>query len=814
MVIPSERCASQGALRKVGHRSGSHWGFVWVWLALLLAPFAAYASTPAGASDGPLTLHPLRPEHLNVSRWTDTGRGPELACAGTLGASARALDIRLPLLTTRSTAKQRVGKMFQVIYQDPPEFGFFDPRPVAPLAGNPATTLGGQRRAVLEAALGIWASRLDSKIALRVAVRFEDMGCTGAAAAGPGGMVSNFPGAPRPNVFYPLGLASALSGRYFRDDAAELYMFFNTEVERPGGCFSFLPDGFWYGLDQYAAPSPAGFSFLEVTLHELGHALGISPWVDLDTGAWEAGGPDIYSQFVHSRSHQRDWPQLSAAERVQSIQPDNLVWTGPHTRAQLPSVLPPQAQVRAPTANDANRSFDATRHEFAPMLPPPGLTGVLQIARNGIDQPASAEGARQTNDACQSLQEMPALQEPFIVLATGAGCPYVDKWRHAYAAGASALLVAETRESAEPNSVANVGLALAQRMPIPLWVVGRSSGEALLAQTPSHVTLGFAAEGAPAGTFDGQLGLHISVSHMSTRTIPRLLMGVRSGSGGNFGYTDLADQVLYDLGWPDASGRPVQFAGSWFNPERSGEGCQLTLEGDDQTFILTCYLNMGGGQFWLLGNTTLQDEELNFGQMTITSGARYGDAFDPADVVREDWGSIRMSLVDCNTAVLDLWPRLPGYGRVQTRMRRIIGGDCQLGSASTPDRSRAGSYFDPARSGEGFQLSVEADGHTAVLSLYSYAEGRQLWALGNASLQADQVVIENAVITRGTGFGVDFDPTQVERIPFGRIEVRWLDCNDVQVRITPVLEGLVPSDRRMTRIVQRRCNGSGAATDG
>lgn len=771
-------------------------------LLLALLPALLQASEVQRLADGS-TVQWLSADQLSLSRWVvDDEHGARLECAGKAGA---ALDIRLPVAAAETVRlKQRVGELFEVSYADAPGQGFFDPTPVAALAGNPATTLGGQRRAVLEAALGIWAGRIESRISLRVTAWFDDLQCSAAAAAGPGAMVANFPGAPRADVAYPAALASALSGQRFSGDQAELLIVFNTEVERDEGCFSFLPDGFWYGLDHYQAPAPAGYSFLELSLHELGHALGILTQLNPATGQFESTHPDIYSQFVYSRSHERSWPELSAAQRVQSLQPDNLAWNGPAVRARLPGVLPPPAQVRAQAANGSTLSFAATRHEFAPMLPPPGLSGVLRIASNGVDQAATADGARVSTDACQALPPQ-ASAEPFIVLATGAGCPYVDKWRHAHAAGASALLVAENRESAEPGSVASVGLALPQRQPIPLWVVARSAGEALLAQRPDRITLGFAQDAAPAGTFDGRLGLHQSLSHSSTRTEPRLLMGVRFASGGWFGYTDLADQMLYDLGWPDASARQVQFAGSWFNPERSGEGCQLTLEGDDQTFILTCYLNVAGGQFWLLGNATLQDQVLDFEQMTITSGARWGDAFDPAQVLREDWGRIRMSLVDCNTAVLDLWPRLPGYARVQTRMRRIVAGDCQQGSAALPDRSRAGSYFDPARSGEGFQLSVEADGSTAILSWYSYDDGRQLWALGNANLQADRVLIDNAVITRGTGFGPDFDPAQVQRIPFGSIEVQWLDCNDVQVRITPVLEGLAAGSRRMTRIVQRSC---------
>src|SRR5690606_35096463 len=95
--------------------------------------------------------------------------------------------------------------------------------------------------------------------------------------------------------------------------------------------------------------------------------------------------------------------------------------------------------------------------------------------------PVGQSGPRAATDACQPVATIPT-GSVSVLLATGGGCPFADKWRHAYEAGASAVLVADTREDDDPVAVANIGVALPERYPIPLWSVSASAGRALLAQ--------------------------------------------------------------------------------------------------------------------------------------------------------------------------------------------------------------------------------------------------------------------------------------------------------------------------------------------
>lgn len=351
-----------------------------------------------------------------------------------------------------------------------------------------------------------------------------------------------------------------------------------------------------------------------------------------------------------------------------------------------------------------------------------------------------------------------------------------------------------------------MGLALPTRQPIPLWSIDREAGESLLATLPLNVPvhLGFDENQPEVGTRDGRVRIHPTVSHFGQNNSPRLLMDTRSFGGGSFGFLDLSPDLLHDLGWPTSDARLAQFGGTWFNPARSGEGCLLTLEGDDQTFILTCYFNDNGGQAWFIGATTLDGDVLDFNPITITSGAAYGGEFDPADVVRQSFGRARVSLSDCNNATIDIWSELAEFPNFQTGMGKIIPANCRLNSASQSDRRLAGSYFALGRSGEGAQVSIEADG-SAIVAWYSYDQGRQLWVFGNGRGSAELIQIADAVITQGANYGAAFDPSDVRTVVFGDIELRWLDCNRLLMRIEPELEGFEASERDLVRIVERQC---------
>src|SRR5438045_4351915 len=78
--------------------------------------------------------------------------------------------------------------------------GFNDTTPVAPVGGNPGTTLGQQRLNAFQYVASLWGQALDSTVEIRILATFEALTCTASSAvlgsAGPRDVESDFPGAP------------------------------------------------------------------------------------------------------------------------------------------------------------------------------------------------------------------------------------------------------------------------------------------------------------------------------------------------------------------------------------------------------------------------------------------------------------------------------------------------------------------------------------------------------------------------------------------------------------------------------------------
>ena len=69
-----------------------------------------------------------------------------------------------------------------IVNDDGPNEGFNDPTPVAPVGGNPGTTLGQQRLNAFQFAADIWGSILDSDADIYILSSFDPLPCTATGA--------------------------------------------------------------------------------------------------------------------------------------------------------------------------------------------------------------------------------------------------------------------------------------------------------------------------------------------------------------------------------------------------------------------------------------------------------------------------------------------------------------------------------------------------------------------------------------------------------------------------------------------------------
>ena len=247
-----------------------------------------------------------------------------------------------------------------------------------------------------------------------------------------------------------------------------------------------------------------------------------------------------------------------------------------------------------------------------------------------------------------------------------------------------------------------------------------------------------------------------------------------------------------------------EIPGTYFNPNRDGEGCQLTLERNQVTFILTCYFYDAGEQFWLIGVGELVNSKINFSEMTITSGAQYGNRFDPNDVMRSNWGSAMMTWSDCNNADLELKPVVPGYEEVMLDLTRILPTSCGSGGVQGDSAAWMGAYFDPNRDGEGFHFGVEV-GEVFVMTWYTYLDGQPVWMIGTGIRDNMRVVFEDMVITSGADFGSEFYAADVVRESFGDVIVDFTDCNNFTATVNSQLPEFHNLVLDVTKIVPGTC---------
>ena len=191
--------------------------------------------------------------------------------------------------------------------------GFNDPTPVAPIGGNPGTTLGQQRLNAFQFAANIWGATLNSSSPITVNATWAPLTCTSTTAvlgsAGAAFITADFPGAPFGGTLYGMAEANALSGTDLNGASQEINARFNINLGNPG-CL----DGvhFYLGFDNNHGSDT---DLVAVLLHEFSHGLGFQTFTSASTGAWFNGLPSVYDKFLFDNTTGKTWAQPTMTDR-------------------------------------------------------------------------------------------------------------------------------------------------------------------------------------------------------------------------------------------------------------------------------------------------------------------------------------------------------------------------------------------------------------------------------------------------------------------------------------------------------------------
>jgi hypothetical protein len=470
----------------------------------------------------------------------------------------RKLNVLLATSLFLASVQVFAGTHIIIRNKDVAGVGFNDTSPVAPLPGNPGTTIGQQRLIVFQRAAAIWGSLLESKVDILVDASFASLDCTANSAtlgeANAKTFSKNFSNAPLQNVWYPIALANAIAGKDLVNatkplsdptSQAQIEAQFNSQLDSPscqGGSLAW-----YYGLDGNHGTKE---DLLVVLLHELGHGLGFIGVVNGTTGGLfgTPALPSVFEQHMFDSTAGLHWSQMTNAQRLASATNDQkVVWDGTATTAAALTFLGGTPTLRISSPASLNKTYQINTAGFGPKVTVAGVNGTV--------------AATQPLDGCAAITNGGSISGRIALIDRGS-CNFTVKVKNAQLAGASAVIIADNAATSIPPLGGSD-----DTITIPTIGVSQADGAAIRAALASNVTaLIFADSSLLAGAdTSGHPKLYVpttytegsSIYHFDVSASPNLLMEPNISSDLPSNAVDLTLEQMADIGWTLAKPTPT-----------------------------------------------------------------------------------------------------------------------------------------------------------------------------------------------------------------------------------------------------------------
>jgi hypothetical protein len=445
--------------------------------------------------------------------------------------------------------------------------GLNDTTARAPEGGNPGTTVGEQRRIVYQFAADLWGSVLTTDVDVKVGASFSALTCDSSSAVlGSAGTYwiwwdNSF---PIPGAWYHQALANQLAGvnlmedqdpEDYADAPYEILSQFNANLGQTG-CLD--GSGWYYGLD---GNTPAGeINFLDVVMHEIGHGLGFSGFMNKNTGglANYDGTPrsDAYTHFAYDNvtgARFDDASMTNALRKTSITTQGRAAWDGDNAKAQAPEFLGPKTALQISGSLTANYQFYGSAN-FGPAATAANFDGDLVIVNDGA--------GTDTADACEAIAAGSLTGK--VAFVNRGTCGFEAKTVNAQNAGAIAVIIGNVASSSSPGTAPGMADDATLTATIPALSLNLADANAIRTQaTGMHVGFGEVA-GGYAGADDANRPLLYApstvasgstFSHFDVSLSPDALMEPFSSddTAANF-RLDLTPAVFEDEGWVLRSG--------------------------------------------------------------------------------------------------------------------------------------------------------------------------------------------------------------------------------------------------------------------
>ena len=239
------------------------------------------------------------------------------------------------------------------------------------------------------------------------------------------------------------------------------------------------------------------------------------------------------------------------------------------------------------------------------------------------------------------------------------------------------------------------------------------------------------------------------------------------------------------------------YGGSWWNPERGGEGIFFEIVAAGEAPLIVAYYftyDDAGNQAFLVGQGNAEGNSVVL-ETVNTRGGVFGAPFPEAGVAFEPWGTMTATFESCHRLILE-YDGANGAGSLSLERfktgPRAVAGDCATGAqpalgVSAVDGAYYGAWWDPVRSGEGMFLEVweDAEGLPQLFAAwFTYApddSGEQRWIVGEGPIVGNRSDLA-AIVTSGPRFGEAYDPSAVRFDPFGYLSVEFTRCGAARIR--------------------------------
>ena len=487
------------------------------------------------------------------------------------GRALRAAALALGLLLPAASAHAAV---ITIVNADTAGEGFSDPTGVAPVGGNPGTTLGAQRLNVFQQAANVWAALLPSTVTIRVQASFDPLTCSANSgvlgSAGTQTVHRNFTNAEFANTWYPQALANKMAGLDLSTND-DIRARFNKSVDN-STCLGTV--SWYYGYD---GNEGSNVDLLPVVLHELGHGLGFSTVVTLANGQQFMGSPDIFERFLYDNATGKSWLTMTDMERQASaINLGHVVWSGPAANLHAANYLAKRSLVTVSAPAGIAGVYEGGHASFGAPLTTSGVTAGVVLAN---------DGSGTASDACTALINGAAMSGKIALVDAGT-CSDVTKATRVQAAGAVGMIVVSSAAGSPPDLNGT-----APAITIPLTSVSQANGTTIRNQLGAGVIATLEIDNTKlAGADDaGRLRMYApnplvngsSISHFDVVATPNLLMEPIINS--NLSGVDLTRYAFEDIGWlprttdTSGSGAGVAMLSSAPNPFSSGTTIRMDL---------------------------------------------------------------------------------------------------------------------------------------------------------------------------------------------------------------------------------------------